>query len=208
VTGVTVDEAVDFAALDEEPAPSQDNLERPQSTACSEFLDHWISIRDGRLIPSIGQFCQSGSAFAPASSIVEFQDHLAIVRFQGALLVERWGADITGHDLYRTFPQYYRVRALANLSEVVARPCGYFGQNEIALPGRGRVASHFIQMPLISEDGRTTYVVHFSSAEPASQSADKSTRYYQTRSTGWIDLGAGVPSKRPYLLDLPQPADS
>ncbi|MGZ5940567.1 MAG: hypothetical protein ACXWLD_11180 [Rhizomicrobium sp.] len=207
MTGVTVDEAVDLAALDEEPAPSQDNLERPRSKACSEFLDHWISIRSGRLIPSMVQFCQSGSAFAPASSIVELEDHLATVRFQGALLVERWGADITGYDLYSTFPHYYRVRALANLTKVVSRPCGYFGQNEITLPHRGRVESHFIQMPLISEDGRTTYVVHFASAEPVSPAVDENARYYRTRSTGWIDLGAGVPSKRPYLLDLSRPAD-
>ena len=208
VKTVTVEGPANATALREAPAPSQDNLDRPGAAPCAAFLDHWLAFRRERLLPTITRFCESTAAtFATASTIVELHDHAAPVRFQGATLVERWGADITGQDLYRTFPYYSRVRALANIAKVATRPCGYFGVNRLVLPGKGEVISHFIQLPLLSDDGTTTYVVHFSVVEPGT-GVTNSSHYYQTRSTGWIDLGAGVPARRPYLLDAPRTASA
>jgi hypothetical protein len=191
------------AALREAPAPNQDNQDRPKSIACSAFLDHWISIRGRQLVPTLSRFCETAAAtFAPASSIVELQDNLAIVRFQGAALLQRWGRDMTGSDLYDTFSYYYRVRALSNIGKVAAFPCGYFGLNRLILPDGARVASHFIQMPLVSGDGSATYIVHFASAEPVDDPAHGGASYYRTQSAAWIDVGAGVPPKPPHLLNL------
>lgn len=193
-------------ALRPAPAPSQDNRNHPTASDCSAFLEHWLGIRDGQLIPRMTRFCESADAtFAPSSSIVELRDHMAPVRFQGAALVERWGADITGQDIYATFPYYARVRALTNLTKVVTHPCGYFGINHLVLPDKREVMSHFIQLPLLSDDGATTYVVHFSViAAPGEPHA--ASGYYHTRNTGWIDVGAGVPARRPYLLEAPRSA--
>ena len=197
---------VSAMALRQAPSPVQDNLDRPASAPCAAFLDHWLAIRDGRLVPTVTRFCESAAAtFAPASTIVELQDNMAPVRYQGAALIERWGADITGQDLYRTFPYYSRVRALANVTKVATLPCGYFGINRLTLPKKGEVTSSFIQLPLLSADGAAIYVVHFSAAEPGAGAAG-AARYYQTRGTGWIDIGAGVPARRPYLLDAPRAA--
>lgn len=208
VKTVLVEGPAGIDSLREHPAASQNNLNRPGPGACSEFFDHWDRVRDGRPVPTIIRFCEALTGpLAAACSIAELQDNAAIVRFQGVELIDRWGQDLTGRDLYDTFPYYARTRALANIACVIARPCGYFGSNRVEVPGKGNVASHFVQLPLLSEDGATAYVAHFSRVMPEAPDAHPNGRYYQTNNTGWIDLGAGVPEHCPYLLTAPRAAN-
>ncbi len=194
-------------ALREAPAASQDNLDYAEQSDCAAFLDLWRGLRQDHAVPVITRFCEAlTGAFAAACSIAELHDNAAIVRFQGAGLIERWGQDLTGRDLYGTFPYYARTRALANIGQVCAHPCGYFGANRVAVPDKGLVASHFIQLPLASDDSAPSYVAHFSVVGPPPPATRSNAHYYESRNTGWIDLGAGVPARRPYLLDAPRAA--
>ncbi|MBY0509910.1 MAG: PAS domain-containing protein, partial [Rhodospirillaceae bacterium] len=125
------------------------------SDDCRAFIAHWAQLRGDAILPTTETFFDHATGqFAPYLYVVELTDDVALVRFQGTVLDERWAAQLTGKDLHEGMPATLRRRSLSNMRRIVSQPCGYIARNAYATSLGRTVTADLVQLPLAARDGR------------------------------------------------------
>ncbi len=175
------------------------------SDDCRAFIAHWAQLRGDILLPTSFLpttetfFDHPTGQFAPYLYVVELRDDVALVRFQGTVLDERWTVQLTGKDLHDGMPATLRRRSLSNMRQIVSQPCGYLARNTYATSLDRNVTADLVQLPLAVQDGRLPRVVCLSLMQ-RDDDMEETVSGFHTEALEWIDLGAGVPPEPP--LDL------
>jgi len=172
------------------------------SDECRAFVDHWAGLREeGVLMPTSDRFMDRPSSdFTPSTYIVDIENDVAVVRFQGSALEERWGASLTGQDIHGGQAARFRQRSILNMNHVIAQPCGYLAMNTYTTSYGREVTADLVQLPLSTAPGRPPRLVCYVGDDPDRSHVDKMTAFTKTIQLDWLDLGAGIPAAAP--LDL------
>ncbi|MBY0511777.1 MAG: hypothetical protein K2P94_16685 [Rhodospirillaceae bacterium] len=178
-------------------------LSEPWSIEIGAFAAHWRSMREGAIMPTSERFLDQPSArFAANSYILDLTDEGAMVRYQGAELIERWMRDFTGKELHEGRHPTFKARSIANMHQVAGVPCGYVVRLTFSTSTGRKMRSNLLQLPLGAKPGRPPRIVCLASLEEARAYDETVAKYLETHSADWVDLGAGLPDGAP--LDLLQ----
>jgi len=165
------------------------------------FIAHWKGLRDGAFTPASEAFLDHPAPqFAANTYIVEMTTAGAMVRYQGADLVERWMRDFTGHELHEGRLPEFKKRSLSNMSYVVDQPCGYLLRLSFSTSTGRKMSSDLVQLPLAVSPGKPRRVVCYSHLHEGPVWQETVAKYLETHRSTWLDLGAGVPGEPPQAL--------
>ena len=172
------------------------------SPECWALFEHWRSLRNGKLLPTTERCLDTLSPrFVSSMYILEVKEHELLLRFQGADLIERWGANRTNLDIaaHRTPVFQKDVRAL--MTAIVSQPCGYHSHSTYST-SRGRMMdAHYIGLPLAVQEGRPLRLLAYTCEYSMLKQGEGAWDQFNILAHGWIDLGGGVPSMAPARLD-------
>jgi hypothetical protein len=168
---------------------------------CRAFLDYWMSLRDGRPVPTSARFLDDSSPrFAGVTYIIEILDGAPVVRLQGLKLEQAWSRDLTGQDFFPGRSAQFRAAAAANMKHVLEHPCGHLVRTTYASSKGRKISSDWIQLPLAVREGRAPRIVGAVFEHGARNFAETTTHHFELHKLGWLDAGCGVPSEPPTPL--------
>lgn len=118
-----------------------------------------------------------------------------MVRFIGTRAADYWSRDITGEDLLALLAPKVAAAGRRNMATVLAHPCGLITLGVFTIASRDELAIETVIVPAANDPGRPArilgFVQHLSVPFPvADDRPDTPERH-------WLDIGAGVPKKKP-----------
>jgi hypothetical protein len=172
------------------------------SPECFAFLDYWSSLRQDRSIPTSEAFLDSPSPrFAGYVYILELLDGAPVVRLQGTHLEQAWSRDLTGGDFFPGRSGAFRAAGIANMTTVLAHPCGHVARSSYATSKGRKITSDWIFLPLAVQGGRAPRIVGAVFQHGARNNfAEVGIHHFELHKLAWLDAGWGVPSAAPIPL--------
>jgi hypothetical protein len=167
---------------------------------CAAFLEHWKSLRHGKLVPTVEDFLDRPSVtHAPLVFMVEVEGDTLVPRLHGTGIVARWARDITARKMHDDRDHGYLKELLDNYRAVMTHPCGCYLLNEYGTANGGTSRVRVIYLPLVSKPGRAPRVVGYSCELEQRFDEEPFTEHQGTMEAIWLDVGAGHPAFPPNL---------
>jgi hypothetical protein len=159
------------------------------------FLSHWQSLRRGSDIPQTNDyFDHIDTRLAPLTIMFDCTGSDVVVRFQGTMIVERWGEDRTSESwLSRKPTEEARACALANMHLCVIHPCGVLAKSIYHTKFGQTAQLETLALPLAAREDRPKRLVMLSSLQKEFGERDGVKDRIVKESRAWFDVGLGVP---------------
>ena len=167
----------------------------------TRFFEAWKKLRAGDAIPHYRALFEAlAPDLIPGMMLFEqAPDERYIVRFMGTMLVALWGEDLTGKDRFASMPAKVAKSAQSNLRAILGFPCG--GISVQPYGTKMQVETEFVLLPVGNDPGKPSRVVAFAQdlrgASSKAGPEEPPEILYEPR---WIDLGFGVPDRRPVAI--------
>ena len=163
------------------------------------FLSHWMGLRDvGELIPTSESFLDHPNPLLASNILVlDVYDDDLIIRLQATELVERWGADLTGHSMFDAPLPMNRPDMLTNVGQLMQQPCALLSVHKTKTSGGRKLIMETLGAPLSSPPGKPARMVNYSWLIDPLEDGEHSEKVTVYERQDWIDVGAGVPIENP-----------
>lgn len=185
--------------MSESPAELRVATDWPES--CRAFLDHWRAVRGDEIMPTSEHFLDvMPAAFASRIYIADVTALDSVVRYQGGEFEKRWGVDLTGQEMAAHQPQALRAQLHHIMNVVAGYPCGYFSVSRFLSSHQRLLEVWMVRLPLAVQPGRPYRVVNFAAQHEVLGDAECAAHGFETLSSTWFDIGAGVPGPPPERL--------
>lgn len=178
--------------------PSIDAIRPELSPQGSEFLDYWLSLRDGRLLPDRAEFDPiEVKHLLPFIVIHELIDPETIrLRLVGTAVVNQYGQESTGRNYLDFVEPERRAKASEAIFLVREHPAGMSVTLRSSTQSGGTALRQTVALPLGDpKDGRK-FVYFCSTRHEASERSLTEPAKLAVQSVAdrhFFDIGAGVP---------------
>ncbi|MBT6961267.1 MAG: PAS domain-containing protein, partial [Rhodospirillaceae bacterium] len=171
-------------------------MPRAISDRCREFLKHWESLRDGKVMPSLQDYLDHPSPdLQPNVMITDFVSRTEIpIRLFGTALVKLVRADPTGRNFISTFSPPGVSDPFADMAQfLTAQPCGT-SNVKTAITANGHDAElDSITLPLATADGSPPCLVGYFQCVTELEPDDFIYQVVGYGESMFVDIGAGIP---------------
>jgi hypothetical protein len=163
------------------------------------FLSHWMDLREGgELIPTSEAFLDNPNPlFASNILVLDVYDDDLIIRLQATELVERWGADLTGHSMFDARLPMNKPDMLTNVGRLMQQPCALLSVHKTETSGGRKLIIETLGVPLLPPPGKPARMVNYSWLIDPLEAGEYSAKVWVYERQDWIDVGAGVPIEKP-----------
>ncbi len=120
---------------------------------------------------------------------------LYMVRFMGTRVAEYWNRDITGHDIFALMAPKVAAAGRRNMAAVLGHPCGLITVGVFTIASRDELAIETVIVPVANDPGRPARILGFAQHLTAPFPVDDDRHDVAERR--WLDLGAGIPPRKP-----------
>jgi hypothetical protein len=162
------------------------------------FFAAWQALRTDKSIPHFRTVFQGlPTELIPQLMILEeASDDRYIVRFMGTQFVELWGQDITGLDRLSLMKPKVAAAGRSNMRTVLEHPCGLRNLGIYAMPSRSDLEIESVLLPAANDPAKPRRVLTFGQSAQLGLVVAKD-QHQEIAEREWVDLGFGVPAKRP-----------
>ncbi|NKB45881.1 MAG: PAS domain-containing protein [Alphaproteobacteria bacterium] len=172
-------------------------MPRKISNRCREFLDHWESLRGGKVMPSLQDFLDHPNPdLQPSVMITDIISRTEIpIRLFGTALVKLVRADPTGRNFIGTFSPPGVSDPFADMGQVLtSQPCGTSNiKNAITANGHDAEIDS-ITLPLSTADGSPPCLAGYFQCVTELEPDDFIYQVVGYGESMFVDIGAGVPT--------------
>jgi hypothetical protein len=183
---------------DERMSHSTDAIRTELSPQGNEFLDYWLSLRAGRLLPDRAEFDPvQVKHLLPFIVIHELIDPEIIrLRLVGTGVVSQYGQESTGRNYLDFVEPERRAKASEAIFLVREHPAGMSVTLQSSTHGGGNMLRRTIALPVgdAKEDRKFVYFCstrHEASERPLTEPAKLAVQSVANRR--YFDIGAGIP---------------
>ena len=166
------------------------------SDRCQQFFDHWNSLRDGKIIPSLQDYLtQPNPDLQPHVMMLDLVSKTEIpIRLFGTALVKLTKTDKTRHDFMHSFAPPKMAAKYAEVAQILtSMPCGT-ANIKLAVTSKGyHVKLDCITLPLEPYPDGPPCLVMFAECTTELEPSDFVYQVVGYGDSSWVDLGAGVP---------------
>ena len=165
------------------------------------FFAAWQALRKEAALPHYRQVFQDlPHEFLPQGLILEqVYDaknlDLYMVRFMGTRVAEYWNLDVTGNDIFALMAPKVATAGRRNMASVLSHPCGLITVGLFSIASRDELAIETVTVPAANEPGRPARILGFVQdlRAPFPLADDRP----DVAERQWLDIGMGVPAKKP-----------
>ena len=165
--------------------------------ACRLFVDHWKSLRDGAVVPSLDAWLTHlPASIATHKFRAELLPDDAFVLFNGSANIARRGRNNTGGTLLDG-DKASRQQQLGNLRHVISQPCGLWVERRLQGSTDVTLWTQTIVLPLNLPSGRWPQVVGYTCEIDNRPINVVFSGSAERLGVEWIDVGCGTPRAVP-----------
>lgn len=175
-----------------------DEIRSALSSEGRDFLDYWLSVREGHLMPDRAQFDPVGIRhLLPYIVIHELIDpDLIRLRLVGTAVVQQYGQESTGRNYLDFVDPGRRAKASAAIFLVRDHPAGMTVTLQSATENGGNMLRQTIALPVADGKENRKFVYfcstrHENSERPLTDPARLAVQSVSGRR--YFDIGAGIP---------------
>ena len=165
--------------------------------ACQLFLDHWKSLRDGAIVPTLDAWLTHlPASIATQKFRAELLPDDVFVLFNGSANIARRGRNNTGGTLLDGDHEA-RQHQLSNLRHVISQPCGLWIDRRLHGSTEVTLRTQTIVLPLNLPTGRWPQIVGYTCEldhRPLNVVFSGSAERMRVE---WIDVGCATPPLAP-----------